>query len=402
MSASDKINRLWVYFSNSFNRRENDLWAFTEWFGSRCGDNAAYFANYAAKNRPDLRLVWVAGKTADTSMLDPRIRVVPKESEEEVAVLKRAGVLVMNQGTNEFFESGLNYAGNALKVNLWHGVMWKKLGFDITGGITPKQRLSVALKDSYKRRYIFEAPSDEYRRILGSAFAIREREIVNAGQPRNALFFDRAAVRRAREKILDQVRALAGFTVSDDVRLITYMPTFRDKTSKTFNFETMAGKDDFARYLKDENVILIQKAHFVDAERKAGAEKSGSGGTSGSRILTHNDFISQELLAATDLLITDYSSCFFDFALLDRPVIHYIYDYDYYADRDRGLYYDWQEVVAGDAVFAERELAPLIRENLAHPERNAELRRRCRDRFMNYEGPDSCRIIMERIMSELG
>ena len=53
-------------------------------------------------------------------------------------------------------------------------------------------------------------------------------------------------------------------------------------------------------------------------------------------------------LAAADMLITDYSSCFFDYLITNRPIIHYLYDYDYYVKEDRGVYYDVMDVVAGD------------------------------------------------------
>ena len=50
-------------------------------------------------------------------------------------------------------------------------------------------------------------------------------------------------------------------------------------------------------------------------------------------------------MAASDILVTDYSSCFFDFLILDRPIIHFLYDYDYYKEKDRGLYYEKEGVI---------------------------------------------------------
>jgi CDP-glycerol glycerophosphotransferase (TagB/SpsB family) len=66
------------------------------------------------------------------------------------------------------------------------------------------------------------------------------------------------------------------------------------------------------------------------------------------------------LLLITDILITDYSSCYFDFTLLNRPIIHFVYDYDEYKNQDRGLYYDLEDVKGGYIVYEERQLVEAI------------------------------------------
>ena len=79
-------------------------------------------------------------------------------------------------------------------------------------------------------------------------------------------------------------------------------------------------------------------------------------------------FDSQELLLASDLLITDYSSCYFDFLLLDRPIIHYAYDYQSYGSIDRGFYYDLENVSGGSIVKTEEKLLESLDKNLSEPD----------------------------------
>ena len=58
----------------------------------------------------------------------------------------------------------------------------------------------------------------------------------------------------------------------------------------------------------------------------------------------------QELLLMTDLLVTDYSGCYVDFLMLDRPILHFAYDRQYYEKADRGLYFNLDEVAGGAIV----------------------------------------------------
>lgn len=106
-------------------------------------------------------------------------------------------------------------------------------------------------------------------------------------------------------------------------------------------------------------------------------------------------------MAASDMLVTDYSSCFFDYLLLDRPIIHYLYDYDFYKDKDRGLYYGKEEVVCGPAPETVPELVAAIREGIENPGLHRALRQARMRRFMTYEGPDSCERILQEILKRL-
>ena len=106
------------------------------------------------------------------------------------------------------------------------------------------------------------------------------------------------------------------------------------------------------------------------------------------------------MLAAADVLITDYSSCFFDYLILDRPIIHYLYDYEYYVNSDRGVYYDLMDVVAGDTPKTIQELLTSIAENLKNPKLNHDLRNKRKGEFITYESEANSKIIYERIMED--
>lgn len=375
-------------------RRNPLLWVFGEWFGNRCCDNCLYLANFLAENHPELKLVWIARNAADTTLLNPSVRRVEMDSDEAMDVLHHAGVAVMNQGMNDFTSEIDYHCDGAVTVNLWHGVPWKQIGIDVLHANSAIRRLYGYYLMYLQRADLYLATSDSFGKIMQEKYFARKNSVLLSGYPRNALFYDPMQVSACREKALGLLRQK--LNIGDDVKLITYMPTFRDNTQVVFSFNQLEHDPRLNEILEQYNAVIIQRAHFVSSQR------GGSSGESGNRRITSlNEITSQELLAATDLLITDYSSCFFDYLMLDRPVVHYLYDYEYYAKQDRGLYYPKEEVVCGDDAQTVDELLEAMDANLSDPDKHAALRKLRRQQHMRYETPDSCRVIYEEICKKL-
>lgn len=395
MGIAQKIDRFTRKVKSRFYRRDPNLWVFGEWFGNRCCDNCLYLANYVANNHPRIKAVWICKKNADTSLLDPAVTRVEMDSEEATQALRHAGVAVMNQGFVDFSDTtgGLDCAG-ALTVNLWHGVPWKKIGMDSQSGNSALRGLYAKMVCRMQTSELYLALSDEFARILQGAYFVPADRVILAGYPRNSLFYDEKALALGREKVLNALRENG--KTAENVKIITYMPTFRDKTEQVFSFTQLKDDPRFQALLEKHNAVVVQKAHFVSDQRNGGGGESED-----PRILNLNGLSAQELMAGTDLLVTDYSSCFFDFLMTDRPIIHYLYDYAYYSDEDRGLYYRAEDVVCGDAAADVRELLDALDTNLSEPEKNARLRQERRRRFMTYESEDACRRIFEAISQRI-
>ena len=117
-----------IYYNRN---RDYSTWIFGEWFGNRCDDNSLYLANYVASRAElGINVFWVAKEDCDTSLLDARIKIIRYDSREARHYFRTAGVVVMNQGMEDFSEKGYNYFDGAIILNLWHGVPWKKIGLD--------------------------------------------------------------------------------------------------------------------------------------------------------------------------------------------------------------------------------------------------------------------------------
>lgn len=367
--------------------RDKNTWVFGEWFGDRCCDNSFYLANYISENHPEIKTYWVAKKTADVQSLSNKITVLEMDSEDSENVLKTAGAAFMNQGLRDFSSDGRYFFEGGITVNLWHGIPWKKINFDAAKNKSLAADVHHRILSQIDSAQYFLTPSDEMGIRIQSAFlAGRNRQLL-AGYPRNSIFYNENKTLLAKNNILDKVFKKSGLNPKT---IIAYMPTFRDNVENVFSFTTLGENARLNSLLQEHDAIIIEKVHFVSSKR--GNSVNGS-----DRILNMNDVIAAELLAAADILITDYSSCFFDYLLLNRPIIHYIYDYDYYISDDRGVYYTKEEAACGKTPENENELLTAITEYLENPSLDMDLRSRQRSKFWQYDRGNACEDIYNAV-----
>lgn len=390
MKSNHFLKKAYVSIVSQFYKKDKNLWLFGEWFGNKCCDNSLYLANYIAQNHKGIKLVWAANKNADLSLLDKRVKVIDREASSSIKVYKKAGVVLMNQGIADFADDPYNYFSGAITVNLWHGVPWKKIFLDSSKNSSFVGKIVDRIAMSLTRSKYYLALSDNFANIIKRSTKVKDKAIIRTGYPRNSIFYDANQMREAKKRIVDQIKKNGG-NISDNTRIIAYMPTFRDSGSKTFSFNEL--DDSFYDYLCANDILIVEKCHYADVNK--------STVQSNDVIINMPDCNAQELLAASDMLITDYSSCFFDYLVLDRPIIHYIYDYDYYSTKDRGVYYDKNDVVCGDTPDTPEALIESIKNNLDYPMNNKELRQKRRKKYITYESYDSCKIIYEFIKDKL-
>ena len=153
--------------------------------------------------------------------------------------------------------------------------------------------------------------------------------------------------------------------------------------------------EDFVEWLEKNNVVIIHKPHFNDRE------KSVDKFTKNPRVIEIKDIAPYTLMAASDVHISDYSSCILDFLVFDRPIIHFLYDYEQFQEKSRELYYKLDEFTCGTVAKNSDELQKAIIESINFPDAQKDLRRKRREKFMTYEGPDSCEKIYNFVVQKL-
>jgi CDP-glycerol glycerophosphotransferase (TagB/SpsB family) len=279
----------------------------------------------------------------------------------------------------------------ALKVNLWHGVPLKKIERDIDQA---DHTINLAVRGTWWQRAILKvrrpelterydsilATSNETAQRFSGAFGVDRERIIVAGYPRTDGLLATSPspfLPAAERAIVDEFREheRAGR------RVLFYMPTFRD-WGNTADRVIPIDWERLDAALRAHGGVLYCKLHPND---RAGLPDISA--LSAIRILP-STVDPYPLLRHTHALISDYSSIFFDYLLLDRPVVFYPYDLDAYRTRSRGLYDDYDAVTPGpkayDAAALERLLVDLLSSYDAHVATHAQKRAAVRDRFFAY------------------
>lgn len=221
-------------------------------------------------------------------------------------------------------------------LQTWHGTPLKRLGHDIkVADDTTFYRSQVTAEKMYESydvdvaRYDYMiSPNAFCTNVFQSAFEINRERLIETGYPRNDILSNatKADVISIRNKL----------NLPKDKKVILYAPTWRDNqyVAKGYIFKLEADFKKWKKYLGDEYVLLFKPHYLIINEQKNDSELVGFLYT----IEADEDISALYLIA--DALVTDYSSVFFDYAVLGRPIYFYMYDVVNYHEELRGFYID--------------------------------------------------------------
>ena len=229
---------------------------------------------------------------------------------------------------------------NQIYVQCWHGTPLKKLGYDITKG-------DNVLNSIEEIRFKYKVDAAKFKAILSpSRFASekfisawnlkaigKENCVIEQGYPRNDKLF------HADEADRQRVRKALGIE-GVNKKIIFYAPTWRDNQHDStigYTYKTEVDFDKLQEALGEEYIILF-RAHYLVANSFDFEKYSGFV----YDVSSYDDI--NDLYIVSDLLITDYSSVFFDYANLRRPMLFYMYDFDAYKNEMRDFYFDIDEL----------------------------------------------------------
>lgn len=235
-------------------------------------------------------------------------------------------------------------------VQCWHGTPLKRLGYDLDNPDnvlnTKKEIRNKYRIDAKKFKYLL-SPSKFATEKFISAWNLKEigKEdcIIEQGYPRNDFLINHT--KDDIQKIKDKLK------INTNRKIILYAPTWRDNQHQSgigYTYKTQVDFDMLQRELGQDYIILF-RAHYLVANEFDLKKHEGF-----IYDVSNVDDIN-ELYVISDILITDYSSVFFDYANLKRPIIYYMYDLEKYKDNMRGFYINLKEL-PGNIVKTEKEL----------------------------------------------
>lgn len=234
---------------------------------------------------------------------------------------------------------------NADLIQVWHAAgAFKTFGFSRVG-----RPGGPSIHSKNHKNYTKVVVSSEgVRHHYAEGFGISIDKIYPLGVPRSDIFFDEEYKKYVRKVLLNKYPFLK------NKKVILFAPTFRGngQSSAHFPFEVLNLKLLYQR-LHKEYVFLFKIHPFVNNELSIPYEYSDFFyDFSGFREIN-------DLLLITDILITDYSSVCFEFALLDKPMIFFGFDVEKYI-QERDFYYDYFEFIPGTLVKTTEEIVEVI------------------------------------------
>jgi CDP-glycerol glycerophosphotransferase (TagB/SpsB family) len=386
-----------IFLATCLVPKNTNLWLFGAWFGERYADNSKYLFEYVNRDHPDVRAVWLT-KDAATRDLVSRHGYEAHLIGSLQGLFLRAlsGVWIVT--TTHMVDLNTYYTwpfGRVMIVQLWHGTPLKKIGYDLeknrmhpAAALPRFQVLPFNAQTGKTDLYI--AASEEVRTKIATAFKVARDQVRVTGYPRTDAFF-KADGHEA--PVMDALLSL-----KNDHLLGIYLPTHRLEGRESL-VSLMSGLSAINAALAELRVVLLVKPHFHHT-----ADEGMLGfNLTNVRFITDED-INQDpypVLPDTDFLITDYSSVYFDYLLLDRPVIFAPLDVERYADLEP-LYYDYNAVTPGPKGRNWQEILTFIEDIAKKRDAYAVERERVNRVFNEYRDGDSSKRVYEAIVKKIG
>lgn len=318
---------------------------FESWRG-KYSDSPRAVSERLAVLRPDLRRIWVV---ADNNVQLP---------DDVGRVVRNTPAYFARIATAKYFLSNDMMPRYPLKtsrttyVQLWHGTPLKRVGFDVPDAQYDGAELyAKRLARDVRRWDHLVSPNHFSTEKLSKAFRY-DGSVLEIGYPRNDSLSGPSAT-----ELRDKTRAELG--LSPGTRAVLYTPTWRDDylTGQAKPNPLAAEVEQVLAALPEDTVLLFRFHHLVAASSPVPSHPRAID------VSGHPDI--QALYLAADLMITDYSSTMFDFAVTGRPMIFFTYDLADYRDQLRGFYFDLEQEAPGPLVTTTAELTAVLNDEEA-------------------------------------
>lgn len=377
---------------SSIKQRDETTWAFFADDGSRFAENSKYLY-LECEHNPAIRNVWITTNDKINNKLE-------NKGYESYKLNSRPGKKVLQECGAVFYTHnpiGVEYITGAKIIDLTHGIYFKKHAYDIMD----KKRRRVT---TYKRKIGSVLGSDSYHvttsggvpsLIIKSSLKPTDSNILVTGFPRNDVLY----------------REIPGSEIGINSELLNRLKKRDKKQTNIFWTPTKrsafdgprgpssAGEsfDQIVFDLSEVNTVLERNnSHLYISVHPHNEFKQDIGSYDNLSIIdTGGDLY--PFLNYCDILITDYSSIFYDYLLLDRPIIFYAPDLDRFKETARGFYFDYNSHVPGPIVRSPEELSNTIETVIENPKTHAEHRKVLSSEIHKYQDGDSSRRVIESV-----
>lgn len=335
--------RLRAVLFSLFPTRNNRI-LFSTFYGKSFSCNPKYIYLAMVTKCPSYDCVWVYnGKHVPEELKN--CKIVRHGSLAYKYYYYTSRVLIFNTGG----DWRLGKRKRCVYIQTWHGAgALKKIGLDVISDMA--KHIPDWLMDA-KNWDALLSTCDSVRSLYAAAFGIEQNRVLALGLPRMDLLFDPARMGRVRDRLV--ARNQKNWK---NRKIILYAPTFRDDES---NFELRMDLSKLKATLNEDFVLILRLHPIVGRAIRWNPDWDGF-------VFDFSEYEDiQELLVIADVLITDYSSLIYDFSVLQRPVIFFAYDLDFYETKTRGFYLNYRTDLPGPIVYTDDQLLEALK-NLHH------------------------------------
>jgi CDP-glycerol glycerophosphotransferase len=317
---------------------------FVSWKGKQCGDNPLGIAEELRRRGDDREQLWAV---TDWSVPVPEGGTgVLRGTQEYYEALARSAYLIANDDMQLPFRK----RDGQVYLQTWHGTMLKRIGFDIAN---PQFISGTAYFDHLARDIaqwdLLLSPNPFSTEVMRRAFRY-EGEICEYGYPRNDQM-----CRPDAPELAAKVRERLGLDPAK--RVVLYAPTWRDNqvyaNGRRYRFDMRLDLERAWQALGEDHVILVRGHHHMADDVTAGMRPGFA-----LNVTAYPDIT--QLYLVSDVLVTDYSSAMFDYAVTGRPMLFFTYDLAEYRDNLRGFYFDFEAEAPGPLLATSAEVIEAI------------------------------------------
>lgn len=321
--------------------RDNNLWItgkITDWEYDnnppQFFDNSKYFYLYL-HIMTNAEVYWITNSSSEYDLLKYyNLPVIKYGSFRSLWLILRAKFSFHHYGINQI--NPILQAGTT-QIDFWHGTPLKKIRYDVVPKNCKKPNVLYRFLNRRGVEYVASTSKFLSEEILKRAFDVNESQMLNMGYPRTDV------LNLSKEELIGFCKTFSKElmpyidTAERFDKVFLYMPTWRDYDPNYF-IKAEINYNKLNEALKSKNACLFLKLHPLT---KISNVESFS-----NIIQINNDVDMYPFLPFTDFLITDYSSIYFDYLLLDKEIIFIPYDIEEYLC-GRELYFDYNEVTPG-------------------------------------------------------
>ncbi len=301
------------------------------------------------------------------NFIDERVKIVQVGTRAYREAVTHAKYLVNNVSFSMDFikKEGQVY------LNTWHGTPLKTLGRSVAGD----PFACINGQRNYLMSDYLLAPNDLTKRVYENEYMVKgimSGELFLGGYPRNSVFFDEEYRQAVKEKYGLQ-----------NVKSVFYMPTWRGTACHVAKVDQISEIEKLAKELGEEYRVYVK---FHPAMQNANTNFQYC-------LPMPSDIEVYEFLNAVDVLITDYSSVFFDFANTGKKIVLYQYDKDEYF-KDRGVYQEADENLDFDIAYTYEELLQYVKED------NIKAYPAFIEHFCKYDNINAAKASLDKMLGE--